>query len=62
MLSGSSFSCAHAAGLGAYLLGLHPNMSPVDLGEYMQEIATKDVIKNLPPGTKNLLAYNGIDL
>jgi len=61
-LSGTSFSAAHAAGLGAYLLGLKPNLSPEELGDYIQSIATRDVVKGLQPGTKNLLAYNGIDL
>ncbi|KAK0655053.1 peptidase S8/S53 domain-containing protein [Cercophora newfieldiana] len=61
-LSGTSFSAAHVSGLAAYFLGLMPNTPPVQLGEYIQSIATKDAIKDLPVGTKNLLAYNGIDL
>ncbi|KAK4451325.1 peptidase S8/S53 domain-containing protein [Podospora aff. communis PSN243] len=61
-LSGTSMAAAHVSGLAAYFLGLKPNMSPVELGEYIQSIATRDVIAGLPADTKNLLAYNGIDL
>ncbi|KAK5662261.1 hypothetical protein OQA88_8166 [Cercophora sp. LCS_1] len=60
-MSGTTMATAHAAGLGAYLLGLHGKKTPADLGSYMQSIATKDVLVGVPVGTKNLLAYNGID-
>ncbi|KAK0752747.1 peptidase S8/S53 domain-containing protein [Schizothecium vesticola] len=61
-LSGTSFSAAHVSGLAAYFLGLKPNMPVPELGKYIQSVATRDVITGLPVGTKNLLAYNGIDL
>ena len=61
-LSGTSFSAAHLSGLAAYFLGLKPDTPVPELGGFMQSVATRDVITGLPVGTKNLLAYNGIDL
>ncbi|KAK0633955.1 oryzin precursor [Immersiella caudata] len=61
-LSGTSMAAAHVSGLAAYFLGLKPNTPVAELGGYVQSIATRDVIVDLPEGTKNLLAYNGVDL
>jgi hypothetical protein len=49
----------HIAGLGAYLLTLFGNKTPVALCDYMKSIATLKVITGLPSGTANRLAFNG---
>jgi len=61
-LSGTSLASAHIAGLGAYLLRLLGPMSGSGLCDYMRQIATQGVLTGVPPGTSNLLAYNGWDL
>ena len=50
----------HVAGLGAYLLTLE-GISTSDLCARIVELAQKDVITEIPAGTANLLAYNGVD-
>ena len=49
----------HIAGLGAYLLGLG-KASPKDLCGYISKTAVSDAISNVPSGTANRLANNGI--
>jgi len=58
IFSGTSMAAAHIAGLGAYFLALEGPRSPVDLCERLREVATKDVLSGIPPGSSNLLAYN----
>ncbi|CAH0023160.1 unnamed protein product [Clonostachys rhizophaga] len=55
--SGTSMATPHVAGLGAYFLS--QGQSASGLCEYLQGIALKDVISDVPSGTKNLLAQNG---
>lgn len=49
----------HIVGLGAYLAGLEGFSSPQALCSRIQELATRDVISDIPDGTANLLAFNG---
>jgi hypothetical protein len=51
----------HAAGLGAYLLGIFGKISPAALGNEIKALSTKGVVKNIFPntGTPNFLIYNG---
>lgn len=58
-LSGSSMSAAHITGLGAYIAGLEGFPGAEKLCKRLQELATRDVLTNVPSGTPNLLAFNG---
>ncbi|KAF5620640.1 serine protease precursor [Fusarium sp. NRRL 25303] len=55
-ISGTSMATPHVVGLGAYFLSL--GKAATGLCEYLQGIALKDVIDNVPSGTKNLLVQN----
>ncbi|KAG5789502.1 hypothetical protein H9Q69_011445 [Fusarium xylarioides] len=55
-ISGTSMATPHVVGLGAYFLGL--GKAATGLCEYLQGIALKDAIDNVPSGTKNLLVQN----
>jgi hypothetical protein len=51
----------HIAGLGAYLLGLgSAPKDPVQLCSYIAQSGLSDVISNVPRGTVNKLANNGV--
>lgn len=59
MLSGTSMSAPHVAGLGAYLLSL----GAAEVGticEAIRDLATEDAILYVPKDTANLLAFNGV--
>jgi subtilisin family serine protease len=58
-IDGTSMACPHIAGLAAYLIGLEGPKSPADLCKRIQELASKDIIKDEGTGSPNLLAYNG---
>ncbi|KAF1911493.1 peptidase S8/S53 domain-containing protein [Ampelomyces quisqualis] len=60
IISGTSMSSPHIAGLGAYLLGA--GLAEVDtLCETIQSLAAQDAITEVPEDTANLLAYNGAE-
>ncbi|KAK2591719.1 hypothetical protein QQS21_010573 [Conoideocrella luteorostrata] len=58
-LSGSSMSAAHITGIGAYIASLEGFPGAQQLCKRLQDLATKNVLKNVPSGTPNLLAFNG---
>ncbi|RCI15505.1 putative subtilisin-like protease [Ophiocordyceps polyrhachis-furcata BCC 54312] len=58
-ISGTSMATPHITGLGAYLATLEGFSDPQALCRRIQQLATKDVLKNVPFGTVNLLAFNG---
>ncbi|KAG6296147.1 Cuticle-degrading protease [Claviceps purpurea] len=58
-ISGTSMATPHIAGLAAYLFALEGRSNPVALCKRMQSLSTKNVIRNVPAGTVNYLAYNG---
>lgn len=62
-ISGTSMAAPHAAGLGAYLLGLEGERSPDALCSRIRELATRGAITDplIVPGliTTNRIAYNG---
>ncbi|RYO92139.1 hypothetical protein DL762_001797 [Monosporascus cannonballus] len=58
-ISGTSMASPHIAGLGAYLLTLEGSRSPAALCSRIQSLATSGVLRGIPSGTVNLLAYNG---
>lgn len=51
-------AAAHIAGLGAYFLAIEGPRGAVALCERLREVATKNVLSGIPPGSNNLLAYN----
>ncbi|KAK3688704.1 peptidase S8/S53 domain-containing protein, partial [Podospora appendiculata] len=69
-VSGTTYSAAHVAGLGAYILRLRgvaytgvavpATLTPQNVCAFLQGIATSGVLTGVPTGTNNLLAYNGI--
>lgn len=61
LLSGTSMSTPHVAGLALYLIGLEGSAlnSPAAVKARIKELATKDAIPNPGPGSPNLVAYNG---
>ncbi|RYP85996.1 hypothetical protein DL769_000859 [Monosporascus sp. CRB-8-3] len=58
VLSGTSMAAPHVAGLAAYLLALEGERDPIALCERIQELATKDVVKNAR-SSNAILAFNG---
>lgn len=58
-ISGTSMATPHIAGLGAYLLTLFGRKSPGELCEFIQSLASPDIISGVPNGTVSLLAFNG---
>ncbi|KAG8791801.1 subtilisin-like serine protease [Serendipita sp. 399] len=49
----------HVAGLAAYLLSKDKSMAPAAVSDKIKSLGTANVIGGAPPGTVNLLAYNG---
>ncbi|KAI0841164.1 subtilisin-like serine protease pepD [Hypoxylon sp. FL0890] len=61
VISGTSMSSPHVAGLALYLKGLEVGLdSPADTVARIKELATPDVVVDAGSGSPNLLAYNGI--
>lgn len=67
-ISGTSMASPHICGLLTYFLSLQPAsdseygmaaITPAKLKKAMIELATPDVLSDVPKGTPNLLAYNG---
>ncbi|KAJ2998646.1 hypothetical protein NUW58_g255 [Xylaria curta] len=57
--SGTSAASPIVAGLGAYLLAFEGGRNPIALCKRIKEIATHGILKNVPSGTTNALAFNG---
>jgi len=57
-ISGTSMSCAHAAGQAAVVLSTNPSYTPSQLSDALVASAQKGILKNIPNGPNNLL-YNG---
>ncbi|KAK0733000.1 peptidase S8/S53 domain-containing protein [Lasiosphaeria miniovina] len=60
-ISGTSMATPHITGLGAYLLGLLGKKAPQALCQYLKDTATANVITDVPTGTINALAFNGVE-
>lgn len=61
-ISGTSMASPHVAGLAAYLLSLSPEgTTPKEIKQQIIELSTRNVFKDLPKDTPNLLIYNGFD-
>lgn len=49
--SGSSFSAPHVAGAAALYLERFPSATPLEVNAYLKNVASKGVVKDLPPST-----------
>jgi len=67
-ISGTSMASPHIAGLLAYFLSLQPakdsgyavaDITPATLKKHLIDIATPDVLTDVPASTTNILAWNG---
>ncbi|KAJ3273066.1 serine protease [Terramyces sp. JEL0728] len=57
---GTSQAAPHAAGQMAIILGVNPDIKPVQLYEALQNAATNSTITGLHDGDHNLLLFNGL--
>ncbi|KAI1351437.1 oryzin precursor [Xylaria sp. FL0043] len=60
VLSGTSMSAPHIAGLAAYLLALGGDRDPIALCERMRELATKNIVTD-SMSPNNMVAFNGVE-
>ncbi|MFJ9947766.1 S8 family peptidase [Kitasatospora sp. NPDC091207] len=59
--SGTAQAAAHVAGLAACLISSSPDITTANVGSAITVLATTDLLKDIPAGTSNLLAYNNPD-
>ncbi|PPR01533.1 hypothetical protein CVT24_001845 [Panaeolus cyanescens] len=59
-ISGTSMATPHVAGLVAYLISKDGNVSPSAMETKIKNLSTKNALSNIPSGTVNYLAFNGI--
>ncbi|KAG6827925.1 hypothetical protein H0H93_015154, partial [Arthromyces matolae] len=53
-------AAAYVSGLVASLISSEGNISPADMKAKLKGLAIQDAIANIPIGTPNLLAQNGL--
>ncbi|RYP16985.1 hypothetical protein DL765_004827 [Monosporascus sp. GIB2] len=58
-ISGTSMATPHIVGLAAYLAGLQGNPGASAMCNLIRDLATPGVLRGIPSGTVNLLAFNG---
>jgi subtilisin family serine protease len=56
-LQGTSFAAPHVTGIVVEMLSSNPSLSPAQVHDAVVEAATRDVLKSVPAGSPNLLAY-----
>jgi subtilisin family serine protease len=61
-ISGTSMASPHVAGLAAVLRSSFPNLSPAQVRDRLMGFATKGIIRDVPEGTRNQLAFVGISV
>ncbi|RKU43730.1 Basic amino-acid permease [Coniochaeta pulveracea] len=59
-MSGTSMATPHVAGLVLYLMAKEGLASPDALVAKLKHLADEGLVRNLGPGSPNLLAYNGL--
>jgi subtilisin family serine protease len=57
MLQGTSFAAPHVTGIVVEMLSSNPSLSPAQVHDAVVAAATRDVLKSVPAGSPNLLAY-----
>jgi cerevisin len=60
ILSGTSQATPHIAGLAAVLLGEDPTLTPAQVKAKIQTLAIRGALSNIPAGTQNRVAFNGL--
>nr|QIK03896.1 subtilisin-like serine protease precursor [Lignosus rhinocerotis] len=60
IISGTSMATPHVAGLVACLISDGGNLLPEAMSDRLQQLATKNAISGVPPGTVNYLARNQV--
>ena len=56
-LQGSSFAAPHVTGIVVEMLSRSSSLSPAQVHDAVVAVATRDVLKSVPAGSPNLLAY-----
>ena len=56
-LQGTSFAAPHVTGIVVEMLSRNPSLSPAQVHDAVTAAATRDVLKSVPAGSPNLLAY-----
>ena len=60
VMTGTSMSSPHGAGVAALYLDKHPDASPKEVQKAVVSAATKGALTGLGPNTKNRLLYSGV--
>jgi subtilisin family serine protease len=62
VFSGTSHASPHVCGVMAQFLQANPNATPAQVEAALEGNATPNTITNVPPGTPNLMLFNGVNV